>query len=254
MKKIAIVTGALGGIGFATVEKLYNEGYRIMAMDVLPADRAAEKLSALDGERVKYFSGNLASAADREDLVSKTILAFGGVDTLVNVAGVAPKVRRDLLEMTEESYDFVMDINTKGTLFLTQAVANAMLKNADDGEAMRGAIVNISSCSAYTSSVSRGEYCVSKAGVSMVTMLFADRLASERITVNEICPGVIMTGMTEVVKAKYDKLIAEGLIPIARWGQPEDVANAVYALASGAFGYTTGQSVAVDGGMHIRRL
>ena len=254
MKKIAIVTGALGGIGFATVEKLYNEGYRIMAMDVLPADRAAEKLSALDGERVKYFSGNLASAADREDLVSKTLLAFGGVDTLVNVAGVAPKVRRDLLEMTEESYDFVMDINTKGTLFLTQAVANAMLKSVDEGETMRGAIVNISSCSAYTSSVSRGEYCVSKAGVSMVTMLFADRLASERITVNEICPGVIMTGMTEVVKAKYDKLIAEGLIPIARWGRSEDVANAVYALVSGAFGYTTGQSIAVDGGMHIRRL
>ncbi len=254
MKKIAIVTGALGGIGFATVEKLYAEGYRVMAMDVLTEDKAKEKLAAFDGERVKYFGGNLASAADRAALVEKTLAAFGGVDTLVNVAGVAPKVRRDLLEMTEESYDFVMDINTKGTLFLTQAVANAMIKEKDEGEDFRGAIVNISSCSAYTSSVSRGEYCVSKAGVSMVTMLFADRLASERITVNEVCPGVIMTGMTEVVKAKYDKLIAEGLIPIARWGQPTDVANAVYALVSGAFGYTTGQSIAVDGGMHIRKL
>lgn len=254
MKKIAIVTGALGGIGFATVEKLYAEGYRVMAMDVLPEEKAKEKLSAFDGEKVKYFGGNLASAADRTALVEKTLATFGGVDTLVNVAGVAPKVRRDLLEMTEESYDFVMDINTKGTLFLTQAVANAMIKEKDEGEDFRGAIVNISSCSAYTSSVSRGEYCVSKAGVSMVTMLFADRLASERITVNEVCPGVIMTGMTEVVKAKYDKLIAEGLIPIARWGQPADVANAVYALVSGAFGYTTGQSIAVDGGMHIRKL
>ncbi len=254
MKKIAIVTGAMGGIGYATVEKLYAEGYRVMCMDVVDEEKVADKLAAFDRARVQYFKGNLASASDREALLGATLAAFGGVDTLVNVAGVAPKVRRDLLEMTEESYDFVMDINTKGTLFLTQLVANEMIKEKNPAEPLSGAIVNISSCSAYTSSVSRGEYCVSKAGLSMVTMLFADRLASENITVNEICPGVIMTGMTEVVKAKYDKLIAEGLIPIARWGMPEDVANAVYTLCSGALGYTTGQSISVDGGMHIRKL
>ncbi len=254
MKKIAIVTGACGGIGFATVERLYRDGFRVMAMDVLSEETAKEKLSALDPARVAYFRGNLAVGADREALLAATLAAFGGVDTLVNVAGVAPKVRRDLLEMTEESYDFVMGINTKGTLFLTQLVANEMIRERDPAEPFGGFIVNISSCSAYTSSVSRGEYCVSKAGLSMVTTLFADRLAAECIPVNEICPGVIMTGMTEVVKAKYDKLIAEGLIPIARWGQPEDIANAVSALVSGQFGYTTGQSIAVDGGMHIRRL
>lgn len=254
MKKIAIVTGAMGGIGYATVTRLYKEGYRVMCMDVVAREKVEDKLAVFDADRVAYFSGNLASAADREALLAKTLEAFGGVDTLVNVAGVAPKVRRDLLEMTEDSYDFVMEINTKGTLFLTQLVANEMIKEKNPAEPLSGAIVNISSCSAYTSSVSRGEYCVSKAGLSMVTMLFADRLACENITVNEICPGVIMTGMTEVVKAKYDKLIAEGLIPIARWGMPEDVANAVYTLCSGALGYTTGQSIAVDGGMHIRKL
>ena len=252
MKKIAIVTGAAGGIGYATVAQLAKAGFRVMGMDILPEDKVTEKFAPF-GDRVAYFSGNLASAEDREALLAKTLATFGGVDTLVNVAGVAPKVRRDLLEMTEESYDFVMGINTKGTLFLTQLVANEMIREKE-GDGINGYIVNISSCSAYTSSTSRGEYCISKAGLSMVTTLFADRLASEGILCNEICPGVIMTGMTEVVKAKYDKLLAEGLAPIARWGQPEDIARAVEALCNGSFGYTTGQSIAVDGGMHIRRL
>ena len=168
---------------------------------------------------------------------------------LVNVAGIAPRVRRDLLEMTEESYDEVMNINTKGTLFLTQAVANRMIR-----EDIRGSICNISSLSAYTSSTSRGEYCISKAGVSMITQLFADRLAEFGIPVNEVRPGIIATGMTEKVQEKYDKLIGEGLLPIARWGQPEDVADAVWALCSGRLPYVTGQSIDVDGGFHIRRL
>jgi len=162
-------------------------------------------------------------------------------------------VRRDILEMTEESYDFVMGINTKGTLFLTQSVANLMLHNSPDSGA-RGYIVNVSSCSAYTSSPSRGEYCISKAGVSMITKLFADRLSGERILVNEICPGIIATGMTETVKEKYDRLIEDGLVPLGRWGTPEDVARAVLALSNGSFGYTTGASLIVDGGMHIRSL
>ena len=167
----------------------------------------------------------------------------------MNVAGVAPKVRTDILEMSEESYDYVMNINTKGTLFLTQAVANRMI-----GQQKGGAIVNVSSCSAYTSSTSRGEYCISKAGVSMITKLFADRLASEGITVNEVCPGIIATGMTEKVKEKYDRLIAEGLVPLGRWGTPDDIAKAVVALVDGTFGFATGESFILDGGMHIRRL
>jgi NAD(P)-dependent dehydrogenase (short-subunit alcohol dehydrogenase family) len=151
--------------------------------------------------------------------------------------------------MTEESYDYVMGINTKGTLFLTQLVANEMIRQGNGGS-----IVNISSCSAYTSSTSRGEYCISKAGLSMITKLFADRLSEYRINVNEICPGIIATGMTEAVKEKYDRLIEGGLIPLGRWGQPEDVARAALALCDGTFGYTTGTSLIVDGGMHIRSL
>jgi NAD(P)-dependent dehydrogenase (short-subunit alcohol dehydrogenase family) len=146
-----------------------------------------------------------------------------------------------------------MGINAKGTLFLTQLVANQMIKQ-ERVDGAKGYIVNVSSCSAYTSSTSRGEYCISKAGATMITKLFADRLASESITVNEICPGIIATGMTEKVKEKYDNLIAGGLVPLGRWGMPEDCANAIYALSSGALGYTTGQSVIVDGGMHIQRL
>lgn len=256
MKKTAIVTGAAGGIGYATVLKLLEDGCAVAAMDILPADHPAVK-ERFDGKTdVAYFSGNLASAADREALVAFTLEKFGRIDVLVNVAGVAPKVRADILEMTEESYDFVMGINTKGTLFLTQLVARHMVeKNLPDDKGLRGFIVNISSMSGYTSSTSRGEYCVSKAGVSMLTKLFADRLASEGILVNEIRPGIIETGMTSTVKAKYDRLIfEEGILPIARWGKPEDIANAVSALSSGVLGYTTGQSIDVDGGFHIRRL
>ncbi len=255
MKKIAIVTGAAGGIGYAAVLRLLEDGCAVAAMDILPADHPAVAEKFGDLADVRYFAGNLASASDREALLAFALAQFGRVDILVNVAGVAPKVRADLLEMTEESYDFVMDINTKGTMFLTQTVAREMIKNTPDEKGLRGFIVNIASMSSYTSSTSRGEYCVSKAGVSMVTTLFADRLASEGILVNEIRPGIIETGMTSTVKAKYDRLIfEEGILPIARWGKPEDIANAVSALTSGLLGYTTGQSIDVDGGFHIRRL
>ena len=249
--KIAIITGAVGGIGYATVERFNKEGYGIVAMDIAPTDVAKEKFAGM--ENVVYVKGNLASGEDRENLVNTAIDSFGRIDVLVNVAGVAPRVRMDILEMTEESYDFVMDINTKGTLFLTQLVANQMLKQeAENG--IRGYIANVSSCSAYTSSTSRGEYCISKAGATMITKLFADRLAKDGITVNEICPGIIATGMTEKVKEKYDNLIAGGLVPMGRWGLPDDCAKAIYALCSGMLGYTTGQSIIVDGGMHIQRL
>ena len=241
---IAIVTGVLGGIGKESALHLCKKGYTVVGMDVVDAT----DLSDFDGLDFTYVRGDLANAASRAALVD-TAAAKGEISVLVNVAGVAPKVRRDILEMTEESYDFVMGINTKGTLFLTQLVANRMIARGKGGS-----IVNISSCSAYTSSTSRGEYCISKAGVSMITKLFADRLAGEGITVNEVCPGIIETGMTAAVKEKYDRLIEGGLVPLGRWGQPEDVARAVVALCDGTFGYTTGQSFILDGGMHIRKL
>ena len=242
--KIAIVTGVAGGIGKASAIMLAKKGYAVVGM----GRSENPDLSDFEGLDLTYVVGDISSAEDRKKLFD-TAKAKGDIAVLVNVAGVAPKVRRDLLEMTEESYDFVMGINTKGTLFLTQAVANEMVKNKKGG-----AIVNISSCSAYTSSTSRGEYCISKAGVSMITKLFADRLSGEGITVNEICPGIIATGMTEAVKEKYDNLIADGLVPLGRWGTPDDVAKAVCALCDGTFGYTTGASLIVDGGMHIRSL
>ena len=251
MNKVALITGAAGGIGYACVEKFDKEGYSIVAMDIVPIENIGDKFDKFND--VTYFSGNLASSEDRANVVSVAMEVYGRIDVLVNVAGVAPKVRNDILEMTEESYDFVMDINTKGTLFLTQLVANQMIKQeAENG--VKGYIANVSSCSAYTSSTSRGEYCISKAGATMITKLFADRLACEGITVNEICPGIIATGMTEKVKEKYDNLIAGGLVPLGRWGLPEDCANAIYTLCSGMLGYTTGQSIIVDGGMHIQRL
>ena len=238
--KIAIVTGVAGGIGKASALMLAEAGFHIVGM----GRSTTPDLTDFKGVDMTYVS----SAADRARLVD-TAVSMGEIAALVNVAGVAPKARRDILEMTEESYDFVMGINTKGTLFLTQAVANKMVERGKGGS-----IVNISSCSAYTSSTSRGEYCISKAGVSMITKLFADRLAAEGITVNEICPGIIETGMTAAVKEKYDRLIEGGLVPLGRWGMPEDIAKAVVALCDGTFGYTTGESFILDGGMHIRKL
>jgi NAD(P)-dependent dehydrogenase (short-subunit alcohol dehydrogenase family) len=246
MKHVALVTGVAGGIGFAVAELLLKNGYAVVGMDVLPS-----MPKALEGD-FTYYQGDLSRAESRQNYVNTAFAAYGRIDALVNVAGVAPKVRNDILEMTEESYDFVMNINTKGTLFLTQLVANVMINNEGDE---KGNIVNISSMSGYTSSVSRGEYCISKAGVTMITTLFADRLAEYGIRVNEIRPGIIATGMTDKVKAKYDKLIFEDdLLPIKRWGMPEDIAKAVLALVNGSLPYVTGQSIDVDGGFHIRRL
>lgn len=248
--KNAIVTGTLGGIGKAITEKLLSEGYSVCGM----SRSGKEKADALiKHENFTFVSGDVSDKNARDMLICTAIEKYGKIDVLVNVAGVAPKVRSDILEMTEESYDHVMSINTKGTLFLTQAAANLMKEN-EAVNGIRGYICNISSMSAYTSSVSRGEYCISKAGMSMITKLFADRLAEYGIPVNEVRPGIIATGMTEKVKDKYDALIEGGLLPIKRWGEPEDVAAAVFALCSGALPYVTGQSLDVDGGFHIRRL
>ena len=241
---VAIVTGVAGGIGKACARALAQKGYHIVGM----GRRSAPDLSEFEPCSITYVSGDVSVTEDRRRLLD-TAISKGDITVLANVAGVAPRARNDLLEMTEESYDYVMGINTKGTLFLTQAVAKRMI---EQGKA--GSIVNISSCSAYTSSTSRGEYCISKAGVGMITKLFADRLAGEGILVNEICPGIIETDMTAGVKEKYDRLIENGLVPLGRWGQPEDIAKAVVCLCDGTMGYMTGGTLILDGGMHIRRL
>lgn len=249
MKHI-IVSGCARGIGEAVTRLLLDKGYRVTGMSRTDAESVTKKFNS---KNFRYFKGDLSSSDDRASLVKFALDSFGQIDGLVNVAGVAPKVRADLLEMTEESYDFVMDINTKGTLFLTQAVANEMKNNTPEN-GLRGHICNISSLSAYTSSPNRGEYCISKAGVSMITKLFADRLAEFGIPVNEIRPGIIATDMTEGVKGKYDALIDGGLLPIKRWGTPEDIAAAVLSILSGGLPYMTGQSIDIDGGFHLRRL
>lgn len=247
--KTVMITGCLGGIGKAAVRKFLSEGWRVVGMDVV-----GEEKNDVENPDFTYLRGDLAQAESRAAFLECALAVGGRIDALVNVAGVAPRVRNDILEMTEESYDFVMGVNTKGTLFLSQLVANAMLRNEPEG-GIRGYICNISSMSAYTSSISRGEYCISKAGVSMITKLFADRLAGEGIPVNEIRPGIIRTGMTAAVREKYDRLIFDaGILPIRRWGEPEDIAAAVYALCSGALPYVTGQSIDVDGGFHLQRL
>ena len=255
MKRTAIVTGGCRGIGLAISRKLGQDGMNIAVLSTGGEEKYADALRTLteDGTDWLYVQGSVDQAADRARLVEKTVERFGRVDVLVNNAGVAPLVRNDLLEMTEESFDRVIGINTKGTLFLSQLVAKQMIRQ-DRVFRHQGVIVNIGSCSAEVSSISRGEYCISKAGVAMITQLFADRLASEDILVHEVRPGVIATDMTEKVKAKYDALIEEGVFPIRRWGEAEDVAAVVSLLCSETIGYTTGNYIDVDGGFHIRRL
>ena len=255
MKKVALVTGSSRGIGYAIARRLGRDGYRVVIVATGPIEKNQEALAKLTSENIEwhYVQCNIADHDDRLRLVAETVEHFGRIDVLVNNAGVAPRVRADLLEMTEDSFDYVVDTNTKGNMFLTQAVAKQMLRQEVIGR-KRGTIINISSCSAEVSSTSRGEYCVSKAGVSMLTTLYADRLAGEGILVNEVRPGVIATDMTSTVTGKYDKLIAGGAFPIARWGTPEDIAGAVSAFAGDDFLYTTGNYVDVDGGFHIKRL
>jgi len=255
MKQTAIVTGGSRGIGFSIAKQLGLDGFNIVILATKPEDDCRNNLNILSEAGIDYLyvQGTITNPDDRKRLVEETVSRFGGIHLLVNNAGVAPTVRNDLLEMTEESFDRVIGINTKGTMFLTQAVAKQMLSQELVGK-KRGTIINISSCSAEVSSTGRGEYCISKAGLSMVTKLYADRLAADRILVHEIRPGVISTDMTSTVKEKYDNLIADGLFPIARWGLPEDVADAVSAFASDKFAYTTGNYIDVDGGFHIKRL
>lgn len=246
MKKTAFVSGGTRGIGRACAAALKEQGYRVIvsASSTLPDD----------GE-FDYIRCDISKTEDRLTAMEHVMANYGRIDLLVNCAGVACKQRLDILETTEESFDRLMNINTKGTFFMCQLFASKMVQwkqEAQDDYAPR--IVNIGSISAYTSSVSRGEYCISKAGVSMITTLFADRLAEYGIPVFEVRPGIIRTDMTATVTAKYDKLIAEGITPIKRWGEGEDVAKCVLAAASGLLDFGTGTILNADGGFHLRRL
>jgi NAD(P)-dependent dehydrogenase (short-subunit alcohol dehydrogenase family) len=255
MDQTAIVTGGGRGIGFAIARKLGMDGYNVVIMGRSDEADYKDQLEVLGSAGIKYIyvQGSIDDGASRQACVEAAVRSFGRIDVLVNNAGVAPSVRTDLLDMTEESFDRVIGINLKGTLFMSQLVAKQMIAQELVGR-KKGVIVNISSISAVVSSVNRGEYCISKAGMGMLTTLFADRLSAEGILVNEIRPGVIDTDMTAKVKEKYDRLIADGLFPIGRWGKPEDIANAVSALCSDLYLYTTGTHIYVDGGFHIKRL
>ena len=255
MKKTAIVTGSSRGIGIAIARQLGLDGYNIVMVATGAQEKNQPALDTLEalGIDCAYVQANIGCTDDRKKILDTALAAFGRVDVLVNNAGVAPKVRADLLDMSEESFDYVVGINTKGNMFLTQLVAKQMIAQ-EPVDGRKGAIVNVSSCSSVVSSTNRGEYCVSKAGVSMLTTLYADRLAAEGILVNEVRPGVIATDMTSKVQSKYDSLIENGTFPIARWGTPEDVAGAVSLLCSDRLRYTTGNYLDVDGGFHIQRL
>lgn len=255
MKKTAVVTGGSRGIGYGIAIRLASEGYQIAILDINQEAQYQDNMDALRaiGNGVFYSCGSITEKNDREPFVAETVKRFGSIDVLVNNAGVAPKIRNDLLDMTEESFDYVVGTNTKGTMFMTQLVAKQMLTQEIKGK-RRGVIINISSSSVAVSSITRGEYCISKAGMAMITYLFADRLAADAIRVYEIRPGVIETDMTRVVHQKYSDLIEQGIFPIARWGQPEDIAGAVSAFCGDGFLYSTGNYIDLDGGFHIRKL
>ena len=221
-----------------------------------PADQAENALKELRdfGVDVMYCPGDIASSGDRTEILRQTKEHFGALHVLVNNAGVAPKERKDILDATEESFDYVMGINLKGSYFLTQKTANWMIEQKKTDTEFKGCIINISSVSATVASVNRGEYCISKAGIGMATQLFAVRLGEFDIPVFEVRPGIIKTDMTSGVIEKYDKLIAEGLLVQKRWGEPEDVGKVVASLAKGDFMYSTGQVIMVDGGLTIPRF
>ena len=251
----ALVTGGARGIGAGIVRALAAAGRDVGFCGRGGAEKAAELLAELRRKhpagKFAYYQCDVARREDRERLLADFTADFGPLDVLVNNAGVAPEVRADLLEMSEASFDRVLGINLRGPFFLTQQAAKLMLSQPGGGFRC---IVNTGSISAEVASISRGEYCLSKAAVAMATKLFAVRLAEAGIRVYEVRPGVIHSDMTSVVEAKYDKLIAAGLTLQPRWGEPEDVGRAVAALASGEFGYSTGQVVNVDGGMTVARL
>lgn len=245
--KVAFVSGATRGIGRAIADRLYASGYHVLysgTRNRRPDDLPVER---------DYIGCDISDPDQRKAAFEYIDRAYGRLDVLVNNAGVAPLVRQDILQMTEESFDRVLGINLKGTMFMCQLAANYMLAHKHQWKDCPR-IVNIGSISAYTSSTARGEYCISKAGLGMVTQLLADRLAPEGIPVFEVRPGIIATDMTETVHEKYEKLIKDGLLPIPRFGEPDDVAKMVEACCSGLLDYAAGQVLNADGGFSLRRL
>lgn len=255
-KQVALVTGGSRGIGYGIVKQLAMQGFDIAVNGIRNKEDVKEMLEsikALDVD-VIYCQGNIALTADRKAIIEKVKAHFKKINVLVNNAGIAPKERRDVLSTTEESFDDVLNTNLKGNYFLTQEIANWMIEQKSSDKNFTCCIINISSISATVASVNRGEYCISKAGISMATQLFAVRLGEFDIPVYEVRPGIIATDMTSGVKAKYDALIEQGLCVQKRWGLPEDVGKCVGALAGGSFPYSTGQVFMVDGGLTIPRL
>lgn len=255
-KKTALVTGASRGIGRGISTILAQNGIAVCGVGTKPAEAVAEYESALRAHDADsfYVQGDISCADDRARILDAVYDRFGHLDFLINNAGVAPLNRTDILEMSEESMQRLLDINLKGTFFLTQAAAKRMIAERKAGNTDFKMITLVTSISAETSSTSRGEYCISKAGLAMATKLFADRLAEDRINVYELRPGIVETDMTAVVHDKYAALIEGGLLPIKKMGVPADIGNAVLGLTSGLFAYSTGDVINLDGGFHISRL
>jgi len=256
MNKVALVTGGSRGIGLGIAQELAKNGFDLAINGVRPAPAVNEVIKRLQqtGTDVIYCQGDLASTDERKKIIQQVKDHFGRLNVLVNNAGIAPRERRDILEATEDSFDEVISTNLKGNYFLTQQAANWMIALKKDNKDFTACIVNVSSISATVASVNRGEYCISKAGISMATQLFAVRLGEFEIPVYEVRPGVISTDMTQGVKEKYDKMIEQGLCVTRRWGYPVDVGKVVCALALGNFPYSTGQVIMVDGGLTLQRL
>jgi NAD(P)-dependent dehydrogenase (short-subunit alcohol dehydrogenase family) len=256
MKRVALVTGGTRGIGFGIAQALAREGFNLAVCGLRDESAVADPLKTLRsmGAEVLYCQCDVGRRDARDEMLAAVRQRFSRLEVLVNNAGIAPKERRDILEATEESFEHVLRTNLQGPYFLTQAAARGMVEQKRADATFAGCVVNVSSVSATVTSINRGEYCISKAGVAMATQLWATRLGEFNIPVYEVRPGIIETDMTAGVKEKYDKLFSEGLTIQRRWGTPEDVGKAVVSLARGDLPYSTGQVVMVDGGLTIQRL
>jgi 3-oxoacyl-[acyl-carrier protein] reductase len=256
MNKVALITGGSRGIGLGIARQLAHAGFDLAINGTRPSNDVEESLKELKhaGNDVVYCRGNISSTTGRENIIRQVKKHYGRLHVLINNAGIGPKERRDILLATEESFDDVMSVNLKGTYFLTQIAANWMIEQKKMDRGFDGCIINISSVSATVVSTNRGEYCLSKAGLSMATQLFAVRLGEHGIPVFEVRPGIIHTDMTAGAQEKYDRLIKEGLCVQQRWGEPGDVGKVVASMVKGDFMYSTGQVILVDGGLTIPRL